>query len=154
MIRRTDRPDLLEARQLYAEAVASGALKPRLGLAIARQLADAVAMGFVLDGRLIALMTLTVTDLMFDGLPALEVSVAGRREACRPHLIALTRLARLTLADWQHDGSMVLCAVVRTGHRPGEQLARLGGFGRIRAERGLQLWTRYPDGCGEEADFR
>lgn len=146
--------DRFEARQLYADCVREGPVKPRLGQLIARQLADGAVMGFALDGRLVALMTATPTDLVTDGLPTLEISVCGRRADCAPLMLPLVRLARLTLATWLQDGTVALCCVVKTGHLPGEKLARLGLFGRMQSENGLQLWTRYPDGCGEKPDLR
>lgn len=137
--------DPFEARQLYADCVRAGFDKPRTGTLIARQIADGATMGFALEGRLIALLVATPTDLVLHGLPTLEVSALGRADDCRPHLRQLVRLARLTLAAWLENGTVALCCVVRTGHRPGEKLAALGGFGRIRAENGLQLFTREPD---------
>lgn len=148
-------PDRFEARQLYADCVREGLLKPaRIGEVISQQLVTGGVMGFALDGRLIALMTATPTDLITDDLPTLEISVCGRRAECAAQMLPLARLARLTLACWLQDGTVALCCLVKTGHRPGEKLARIGGFGRITAENGLQLWTRYPDGRCEDADLR
>lgn len=118
-------------------------MKPRLGEAIAIQLASAAVMGFALNGRLAALMTATATSLALDGRPTLEISVAGRRGLCGPHLLGLCRLARLTLDAWSHHGDVALCGVVRAGYRPGQRLARLTGFTFSRLERGLELWVRH-----------
>jgi len=146
--------DLFEARQLYADCLREGLFKPgRRGL-IARQLAGGAMMGFEKDGRLIALMVATPTDLITDGLPTLEISVCGRRAECAALMLPLARLARLTLDAWLHDGTVALCCVVKAGHRPGEKLARLGLFGRMQSENGLQLWTRYPDGRDQDPDLR
>lgn len=154
MLRLVSPVDRFEARQLYADCVREGPVKPRLGQLIARQLADGAVMGFAREGRLVALMVATPTDLITDGLPTLEISVCGRRAECAPVMLPLVRLARLTLAAWLDDGTVALCCVVKTGHAPGEKLARLGLFGRMQSENGLQLWTRYPDGRGEEAHLR
>lgn len=154
MLRLVSPVDRFEARQLYADCVREGLVKPRLGQLIARQLAEAALMGFERDGRLVALMSATPTDLITDGLPTLEISVCGRRAECAPLMLPLTRLARLTLSAWLDDGTVALCCVVKTGHRPGEKLARLGLFGRMQTQNGLQLWTRYPDGCGQDPDLR
>jgi len=154
MLRLVSPVDRFEARQLYADCVRDGLIKPRMGQLIARQLAEAACMGFEVDGRLIALMTATPTDLVTDGLPTLEISVCGRRAECAPLMRPLVRLARLTLSAWLQDGTVSLCCVVKAGHRPGEKLARLGLFGRVQTQNGLQLWTRYPDERDQDADLR
>lgn len=136
--------DHFAARQLYADCVREGLVKPRLGHLIARQLADAAVVGFADGDRLLALMTATPTDLKIAGLPTLEISVCGRRDDCAGHLLVLSRLARLTLAAWLHDGTVALCGVVREGHVPGQRLARLAGFRRDRTQDGLEIWTRCP----------
>jgi hypothetical protein len=149
-------PDRFEARQLYADCVREGLLKPaRIGEAISLQLVAGAVMGFALDGRLIALMTATPSDLVTDGRPTLEISVCGRRADCAPHMLGLARLARLTLACWLQDDTVALCCLVKTGHAPGEKLARIGRFGRTAvAQNGLQLWTRLRDECDQAADLR
>lgn len=143
MIRLVAPVDRFEARQLYADCVREGLMKPRLGEAVARQLAEAAVMGFAIDGRLAALMTATGTSLVLGGRPTLEISVAGRRSLCASHLLGLSRLARLTLDAWSHHGDVALCGVVRAGYRPGQRLARLTGFTFSRLERGLELWVRH-----------
>lgn len=148
-------PDRFEARQLYADCVREGLFKPSLlGEAISQQLGAGAVMGFALDGRLIALMTATPSDLITAGLPTLEISVIGRRAECAPFMLQLARLARLTLACWLQDGTVALCCVVKAGHRPGEKLARLGGFERITMQDGLQLWTRCRNERDQAADLR
>jgi hypothetical protein len=154
MLRLVSPVDLFEARQLYADCVRDGPVKPRMGQLIARQLADGAMMGFAEGDRLLALMVATPTDLITDGLPTLEISVCGRRADCAPRMLQLARLARLTLSAWLDDGNVALCCVVKTGHAPGEKLARIGLFGRMQSENGLQLWTRYPDGRGQDPDLR
>lgn len=144
MLRLVSPVDLFEARQLYADCVRDGPVKPRMGQLIARQLADGAMMGFAEGDRLLALMVATPTDLITDGLPTLEVSVCGRRDECAGRLLAMSRLARLTLAAWLQDGTVALCGVVREGHLPGQRLARLAGFRRERTTEGLELWTRCP----------
>jgi hypothetical protein len=154
MLRLVSPVDRFEARQLYADCVREGLVKPRLGQLIARQLAEAAVMGFESEGRLVALMTATPTDLAVAGLPTLEISVCGRRAECGPLMVSLVRLARLTLAAWLQDGTVALCGVVKAGHRPGGKLARLAGFTLARTERGLELWTRCPHVGSDQAALR
>lgn len=154
MLRLVAPVDRFEARQLYADCVREGPAKPRLGHLVARQLAEGAIMGFEREGRLVALMTATPTDLITAGLPTLEISVCGRRAECAGLMLPLVRLARLTLTAWLQDGTVALCGVVKAGHRPGQSLARLAGFAFAREERGLELWTRCPDVCSDQAAFR
>lgn len=143
MLRLVSPVDHFAARQLYADCVREGAVKPRLGALIARQLADGAVVGFADGDRLLALMTASPTSLGLKGLPTLEISVCGRRDDCAGQMLALSRLARLTLATWLQDGTVALCGVVREGHVPGQRLARLAGFRRDRIAEGLEIWTRF-----------
>lgn len=154
MLRLVSPVDRFEARQLYADCVREGLIKPRMGALIARQLADGAVMGFEAEGRLVALMVATASDLVTDGLPTLEISVCGRRADCAALMRPLVRLARLTLSAWLDDGTVALCGVVRAGHRPGQKLARLAGFTFTRESGGLELWTRSPHGNGQEPSLR
>lgn len=146
--------DHFAARQLYADCLREGLVKPRLGQLVARQLADGAVVGFEAEGELIALMVATSTDLTLDGLPTLEISVCGRREPCAGQLLPLVRLARLTLAAWLDDGTVALCGVVKAGHAPGERLARLAGFRLQRAEQAKQLFVRMPHVRRQRPDLR
>jgi hypothetical protein len=59
-----------------------------------------------------------------------------------PHLRRLVRLAQLTLDRLAHDRPVV--ARVRPGHRPGERMAAMVGFRRVRA--GQAGWWVYRRG--------
>jgi hypothetical protein len=144
MLRLVSPVDHFAARQLYADCVREGLVKPRLGQLIARQLAEAAMVGFAEGEQLLALMTATPADIRVAGLPTLEISVCGRRDDCAGQVLPMMRLARLTLAAWLQDGTIALCCVIRDGHRPGQRLAHLAGFKRAGTEKGLELWTRSP----------
>lgn len=57
-----------------------------------------------------------------------EAWLVGDPDGARPHLLAIARHARLTLAVAREHQSAPIRAHVRWGHEPGRRLARLVGF--------------------------
>lgn len=110
----------LETRALFT---AGPIVKPGFG-AMATRHAAAQTVGLVHDGRLLG--TIGFWPL---GEGAEEVFVvAAPRAQTAPHLVALVRAARLTLAARRQDGVVRLVAYVAFAHEPGRRLARLAGF--------------------------
>jgi len=105
---------------------AAASFKPAHGRLAQVQVAGSDTVGFVEQpgGRLLAALGFWPLgngreEVFLVGLPAADVG---------PHLVALSRLARLTLAARLHSGTVAIIAHVQNGNRAGERLARLAGF--------------------------
>jgi hypothetical protein len=57
-----------------------------------------------------------------------------------PHLPALRRLTRLTLARVAESGPVRVRALVAVGHRPGARLAAIVGMRLVGSEDGFECW--------------
>jgi hypothetical protein len=57
-----------------------------------------------------------------------------------PHLRGLTRLARLALQRLSQSEPVLVRALVRSGHAPGQRLARLAGLKQGRTVGGFERW--------------
>lgn len=113
-----------EARAL---ALAGLPHKPQLRQAIVLQLSRAVTFGLVHEGRL-----LVVIGYWPVAEDAAEVFLFFAPKAdVAPHLTALARAAHLTLLARAQDGVACFRALVRSGYRPGERMARLAGFSPV-----------------------
>ena len=126
----------LETRALFT---AGPIVKPGFGAQATRH-AAARTVGLCHDGRLLA--TIGFWPL---GEGAEEVFVvAAPRAQTAPHLVALVRAARLTLAARRQDGVVRLVAHVAARHEPGRRLARLAGFGESSCEAAaaFERWER------------
>lgn len=136
MIEIVEPAPFLETRALFT---AGPIVKPGFG-AMATRHAAARTVGFLADGRLLA--TIGFWPL---GEGAEEVFVvAAPRAQTAPHLVALVRAARLTLAARRQDGVGRFVAYVLRGHEPGRRLARLAGFRLITCEAAaaFERWER------------
>jgi hypothetical protein len=98
--------------------------KPRFAELSCLQISGSATVGFVEDGQLLAAMGFWplgdgADEVFLIGLPS---------DVLAPRMLALTNLARLTLAARLHSGTVAIVGHVKIGHVPGERLARLAGF--------------------------
>lgn len=129
----------LEARAMLQRYVG---LKPQLGAVATLQLAACATYGLNDEsGQLLVVMGFW---RMEDGRE--EVFLVGRDAAeLAPHLVALSRAARLIIAGRLHHGTVAMVGLVRHGHEPGRRLARLAGFDPSGegAPPGFERWVRH-----------
>jgi hypothetical protein len=71
-----------------------------------------------------------------------------------PHLRGLTRLARLALQRLSQSEPVLVRALVRSGHAPGQRLARLAGLKQGRTVGGFERWEFRNGQTGPTADGR
>jgi hypothetical protein len=71
-----------------------------------------------------------------------------------PHLRGLTRLARLALQRLSQSEPVLVRALVRSGHAPGQRLARLAGLKQGRTVGGFEQWEFRNGQTGPTADGR
>jgi hypothetical protein len=71
-----------------------------------------------------------------------------------PHLRGLTRLARLALQRLSQSEPVLVRALVRSGHAPGQRLARLAGLKQGRTVGGFERWEFRNGQTGARADGR
>lgn len=103
------------------------------------QAARAEAIGYAVDGRLIAAALLYPLPPQSPGDDPRELAFACL-PALRGHLPALIRSGRLTLLRLAEIKGLRLVARVRVGHEPGRRLARLLGMACTGADAGFEQW--------------